>query len=415
MLLPRIIRRSEECSRHVGEEVCRTRGLGNDEVKQTEHRRPYRGFGSRSGTRPVLTSVRRGSRIALIGVGGTAQSTSDEDDNYKPSAQGEQVLQDIISSKPELSADFDIKIKHTWPLLSEDLHPSDWGPIAFAIAKEINESQDRPYGIVVTHGTDTLPFTASAITFMFETLPVPVVFTGSLLPPKFEQSDAPDNVRDSILLAANADYAGVFVVFQRPGGSARKITLANQTLSIPAYGRAFIALDNTCTGRVRDGHVVFSPPMRSRLLRRQDRPVTVSPRTQIDDRVRVINVYPGLRPDDLLRTAENNCRAIILRLYHSGTACTRDIRGEALSLVPAISKCRKSNVLVFGLPLDHVESSHVYRSTRMLMDAGLEALPRMSVEAAYVKLIWLLGQGLKPTTVCQQMRMNLRGEVVGVP
>ncbi|MGH8478750.1 MAG: asparaginase [Gammaproteobacteria bacterium] len=380
-------------------------------MKQTEYRRPQRGFGSSPGNPPVPTSVRRGSRIALIGAGGTAGSTKDEYEHYKASAQGEQVLKHILSLRPGLAADFDIKLKHTWSLLSEDLHPSDWGAIAFAIARAINEPQNRPHGIVVTHGTDTLAFTASAITFMFDTLPVPVVFTGSLFPPDFEQSDAPDNVQDSILVAANADYAGVFVVFQGPGGATRRITLANQTLSIAAYGKAFSALDDNYSGRVRDGHVTFSAAMRSRLPRRQDRPVSVSPRVELDDRVRVIKVHPGFRPSDLVRTAENDCRAIILQLYHSGTACTRDVARQSLSLVPAIAKCRDLNVLVFGLPLNHVESGHVYQSTRMLMDAGLEPLPRMSVEAAYVKLIWLLGQRAELTNVLQQMRMNLRGEV----
>src|SRR5574341_352228 len=93
---------------------------------------------------------------------------------------------------------------------SVSMTPADWGTIATAVYEAVRGGTD---GVVVFHGTDTMAFTAAALSFMLGNLPVPVVLTGSMLPGGAPGSDAPRNIRNALRVAANGDVGEVCIVF----------------------------------------------------------------------------------------------------------------------------------------------------------------------------------------------------------
>ena len=348
-------------------------------------------------------------RIAVLAAGGTIGSTKDQSGSLKAEGKGQELLSLVLAKRSDLAAEYDLRIKQVFTMLSEDLHPSDWGEIARAIASEINDSSSQTDGIVIAHGTDTLAFTSSAVTFMLAGVRIPVVFTGALYPFDHSASDGPQNLQDSIMLAANPDYAGMFVVFQGRDEVSRQVTLANQTVSIIGQAKTFGSTDGLTAGRIVDGRISLPTRIRAGLMRRTSQKERIVAQAKVDERVKILRVYPGFDPTDVLTIARSNCRAIILELYHSGTACTRDVADRSLSLLPAIRQCRSDGVLVFGASVPR--EGDIYRSTDWLIKAGMTPLYRISLEAAYTKLMWLLGQGEPDSAVIEKMNINLCGEI----
>ena len=106
--------------------------------------------------------------------------------------------------------DVDLEFRSIFRKGSMDIVPSDWVVLAEAVAQAVAL---RPRGVVILHGTDTMHYTASALAFMLRDLGVPVVMTGSMIPGGDSGSDAIPNLRDAIVVAAEADFAEVCVVF----------------------------------------------------------------------------------------------------------------------------------------------------------------------------------------------------------
>lgn len=354
---------------------------------------------------PLLKSP----RIRVVGAGGTIGS-DDAAEDLSAVGEGKLFLENMLKDSSSSLQDFDISVKHTYSLLSEDMNPKDWSELTHAIVKETQNGDDVD-GIVVTHGTDTLAYTASAVSFMIEPPKIPIVFTAAFYPPDHPESDARENLLNSIRMAANADVGGVFIVFgSKRGGS---IFQANRTMSMMDYGRYYTSID----GRPLGGFVANGIELRRgwQALAKRDRSNrALGATTHVEPCVKIIRLYPGFDPADLERISLSS-KAVILDLYHSGTACTRDARGEKYSLVRAITSCVENGVQIYGLPMEKVqERSKIYESTRQLLNAGVIPLPPMTLESAYSKLVWLYGSQASQTEIEKSMKRNLRGEIVSL-
>ena len=143
-------------------------------------------------------------RLLLLTTGGTIASL--------PGADGlEPKRSDVMERElTQLRTYYDITVRDVLCLDSSNIQPEQWQ----LIAQSIFESRRGFDGIVVSHGTDTMAYTASAVTFMLPDIDMPVVFTGSQLPLADVLSDGPDNLRTAFAMAA-AGYAGVFLAFDR--------------------------------------------------------------------------------------------------------------------------------------------------------------------------------------------------------
>ncbi len=144
-------------------------------------------------------------RILLLTTGGTIASKHTEE-GLAPGITGEE----LAGWLPHLSEAYNITVRDILQLDSSNIQPEEWQ----YIARSIYEERGRYDGIVVTHGTDTMAYTASMLSFMLPGIEVPVVLTGSQLPIEHPLTDALENLRTAFAMAASG-VRGVYIAFDR--------------------------------------------------------------------------------------------------------------------------------------------------------------------------------------------------------
>ena len=182
-------------------------------------------------------------RILLLTTGGTIACLPGEE-GLAP--RNSRVMQQQIDRFRDY---YDISVQDVMCLDSSNIRPEEWQKIARHIYGELGNYD----GIVVSHGTDTMAYTASAVTFMLQNIPIPVVFTGSQLPLADPFSDGPDNLRTAFSMAASGK-AGVFVAFDR------KIMLGCRAVKVRASDfAAFESVNSRYAGTVSSRGLVLDP------------------------------------------------------------------------------------------------------------------------------------------------------------
>jgi len=348
----------------------------------------------------VDTFIKNKPKIALIFTGGTIGAAKDFKKQYIDiKNDGEELFHLLLSQKKEIKSKYEFYYKDSNPFirLSENIIPFDWAVIAEKIASRVNQGVD---GVVVTHGTDTMPYTASAISFMLSEvlLPVPIVFTGSIIPFTEKDTDAIQNLYDSIVFAAKSPLSGVFVVFHG------NVFLGNRLQSIRPHGKKFYSADDKIMATIRNDD--FYELIEGKSHKRSALSKRVTPKTNIESKVTYLKVYPGFDPWYIEKAIEHRTKGVILELFHSGTAST-DTTESKYSLIPAIKMCVENSILIFGVP-SYNSSESIYITTKQLEKAGLILLDGISPEAAIVKLMWLLGT--YPTVENEVIKKKMRDE-----
>lgn len=280
------------------------------------------------------------------------------------------------------------------PLLdSSDMAPSDW----LRVARAIEERYDDFAGFVVLHGTDTLAYTASALSFLLEGLGKPVIVTGSQVPLERLRSDARENLLASALLAVSPELHEVCVFF---GGT---LFRGNRVTKVSASGFDAFESPNEAALAVAGVDVVMGPaaprhPQAGRLRVHQLADVSVA----------AVRLFPGIRPELLANLLRDPVRGVVLETYGAGNAPTRDG-----SLVAVIADATARGVVVVNCTqcLRGTVDMSGYATGAALAAAGVVSGADMTPEAALTKLIWLLGRGLEPTEVKRLVGLDLRGEL----
>ncbi|MHA2276695.1 MAG: asparaginase domain-containing protein, partial [Candidatus Kariarchaeaceae archaeon] len=145
-------------------------------------------------------------KIKILGIGGTISSIL-SDEGFKPGMNVDNILQYI----PQVSEFYNIEIEEIMNVDSANLQPEDWVFIAEKIKDTLNDI--TVHGIVVTHGTDTMSYSAAAVSLLIRNIAKPVVFTGSQIPLEIFASDAQRNLIDSIRVAGETNIAESVIVF----------------------------------------------------------------------------------------------------------------------------------------------------------------------------------------------------------
>jgi len=263
---------------------------------------------------------------------------------------------------------------------SVNMTPADWGTIAAAAHEARLGGAD---GVLVFHGTDTLAFTAAALSFMLGALSVPVVLTGSMRPGGATDSDAPRNVRNALSVAASADLAEVCVVFSRDeAGSGGVILRGNRARKVSSTAlNAFASPNYPALGHVEGGFIRYGDAARVR--RGHNGNAGISP--DLNPNVCLLQYHPG-------------CTAAFL----AGALARVDgavIAGTGLGHLPteggildAIRRCGKPVILVSacwqgGARLGMYDIDREIRAVENIIP-GHDLTP----EAALVKLMWVLGR-----------------------
>ena len=330
--------------------------------------------------------------VCIIYTGGTIGMLPAAD-GYRP-AHG--LRERIATEIPRLSGadmphtefvDFDRLID------SANAHPSHWNTIAEVIIERYDEFD----GFVVLHGTDTMAYTASALSFMLQGLGKPVILTGSQIPLCEIRNDARDNLIASVLLAAGGEIPEVCLYF------GRHLFRGNRTVKVNASGLdAFdspncLPLADVGTGVRVYGKRLLAAPSQPMSLQRLGANV-----------VTTLRLFPGISADATRNTLDKPVRGAVLECYGAGTGpdeddALMDVFAQATDqgvVVVAVTQCLTGRVTL-----------ETYAAGSALARAGVVGGRDMTTEAALTKLRYLLDSGLDPAAVREMIGRDLRGEL----
>lgn len=281
------------------------------------------------------------------------------------------------------------------PLLdSSDMRPHDWQTLADRVAEALRDGAD---GVVVLHGTDTMAYSASALAFLLENPPGPVVFTGSQLPLGVLRSDARENLINALLVAATPGWAEVALLM---GGKLLRGCRATKlsTEGFDAFGSPNLAPLAEIGTRVQWNAALLRPP--SGLPLRVRRLAAVE--------VLALRLFPGITTETLRNVLRDPVRGVVLESYGSGNAPSRD--PEWLAAIA--DACARGVVVVSVTQCLHGSvRMGTYATGRALQAAGVVPAFDTTAEAALAKLLVLLSENEDPEAVRRAMGESLVGEV----
>jgi L-asparaginase len=326
-------------------------------------------------------------KIQLIQTGGTIAMHSG---NGKPELDIDRFTTLLHKEMPELSRIAEVSIHQIFFKDSSDITPAHWQQLARHIYEEY-ESYD---GFVILHGTDTMAYTASALSFSLINLGKPVILTGSQVPMSNIRSDAHRNVINAVELATYPifDVAICFNDTLYRGNRASKMSIGEfDAFASPNYPvLAEVGIDiNQKQSYVRPSSDLRCNPV-------------------FDDKLHVIKLYPGLNPNMLECLDLSITRAIILEAFGSGNF---PMEGEN-SLLPFMEACKESGchlIITSQAAYDSVNLSQ-YKSGRAAKKIGALSAGEMTMEATVTKTMYLLGCGLSDEMFRSQFELNLAGE-----
>ena len=339
------------------------------------------------------------SSVLLIYTGGTIGMKEDPcDQSLKPFDFG-QILQEV----PELRK-FACRIDvHTFtPLIdSSDVEPAMWD----SLATLIRDRYDEYDGFVVLHGTDTMAFSASALSFMLDGLTKPVIFTGSQLPIGRPRTDGKENLVSSVEIAAA----------RRPDGSA-------QVPEVCIYFNSKLLRGNRCTKINSEGFTAFDsanyPPLaEAGISIRYNTPAIHYPApgscglkvyTRMDTRVSILKLHPGITPQvvrNILLGEET--RAVILETYGAGNAPSKEWFLEIVRQASGMGKIllNVTQCLHGSVDMD------IYATGKKLKEAGVISGYDSTTESALAKLFCLMGESDDNELVKSRLSRSIRGEI----
>ncbi|SNZ01111.1 asparaginase [Flagellimonas pacifica] len=338
------------------------------------------------------------TNILLIYTGGTIGMVKD----YKTGALKAFDFKELISNIPELNQ-LDCKLKgisFEEPIDSSNMDPKHWA----TIATMIEENYNRYDGFVVLHGSDTMSYSASALSFMLENLAKPVIFTGSQLPIGDLRTDAKENLITSIQIAALKEK-GKPVVREVGLYFEYKLYRANRTTKINAeHFEAFASLNHPPL--VESG--VHLNVHYSNLLKRSTKNKFLQVHKNMDTNIAVLKLFPGLNESVLKSVLEiPNLKALILETYGAGNApmdnwFLSSLKKATLNGLHIINVTQCSGGSV---DMGHYETSE--RLKKMQLINGKD----ITTEAAITKAMYLLGSKVSDELFKTIFETSLRGEM----
>ncbi len=354
------------------------------------------------GTKPTFASPPRPPqrtdlpKVVIMSTGGTIASRVD----YRTGAVRSAIsASDLYGVVPELADLAQVDTQIVLSIYSENLTQKHWTQIAEAAAANIEAGTQ---GVIIAHGTDTMAYTAAALSFALQNLPVPVIVVGAQRSSDRPSSDAATNLIGAVKAAAFGPFAEVVlamhetvadttIVFNR-GTKVRKCHTSRRD--------TFKPVNASPIARSGDQGVT----MLTSNFRKRDKSANLVLKPHFSDKVALVKFYPGLDPTVIDWYVERGFRGILLEgsgLGHVSKVCFGAIenavsRGVVVALA---SQCVWGRV-----------NMNVYDTGRDLLDRGVIPSDDMFPETALVKLMWSLGQTSKAEEAKKLFKANIAGE-----
>lgn len=337
------------------------------------------------------------TKILLIYTGGTIGMAKD----YETASLKPFDFDNLLKHIPELSL-IDSDISFTGfekPIDSSDMNPEHWKELA-QIVKDNYEKYD---GFVILHGTDTMAYSASALSFMLNGLQKPVIFTGSQLPVGDLRTDAKENLITSIHFASlkkdgKSEIREVCIYFEY------KLLRANRTTKISAEN--FDAFASPDYPDLAESGIRLD--VRSHVLRFEDENIPFSINTQLDSRLGLMKIFPGMSREFIEAVfSASNLKAMIIEAFGSGNIFSDEwfknlLRKKAKEGLLFIINTQCAGGMV---EIGRYETSEIFQEINAINGYDL------TTEASVVKTIYLLGQNLSAQEFKVQFELDLKGEL----
>jgi glutamyl-tRNA(Gln) amidotransferase subunit D len=335
-------------------------------------------------------------KVTVLSTGGTIASRVD----YRTGAvRPALTASDLHSIVPELTDIAQIDAQILFSLFSENIVPQHWTQIAKAVAQQLTQKID---GVVIAHGTDTLGYTAAALSFALQNLPVPVVLVGSQRSADRPSSDAATNLIGAVITGAKAPFAQVVVAMHE--------TVSDTTIALHLGTKV-----RKCHTSRRDA---FKSVNAGQIAKIENKEVTMltkdfTPRDgarklvlkpDFNEKVALIKTHPGINPALIEWYVAQGFKGVILEgtgLGHAPKNLSSAIRNAVKNgvLVAMTSQCIWGRV-----------NMNVYESGRDLQALGVVSLEDMLPETALVKLMWVFGQTQDKQKAEVLLKTNIAGE-----
>jgi len=336
-------------------------------------------------------------KVTIISTGGTIASRVD----YRTGAVRPALsASDLYSVVPELSDIATIDAEILFSIFSEDMTTERWTELAKAVAKHIKKGED---GVIVAHGTDTMGYTAAALSFALQDLPVPVILVGSQRSADRPSSDAATNLTGAVTAAAKAPFAEVaLAMHETPSDKAIVLHRGTKVRKCHTSRRdTFKSINTQPLAKVENGKII----MLTQEYRKRDKGRKLVLKPNFEEKVALIKFYPDFNHEVIDHLVSRGYKGIILEgtgLGHISHNCLNSVRTaiEKGVIVAMTSQCIWGRV-----------DMNVYDTGRDYVNAGVVPLEDMLSETALVKLMWTLGQTSKPEEAKALLTTNIAGEI----
>jgi len=338
-------------------------------------------------------------RVLIIGTGGTIASRVD----YRTGAvRPATTAEDLYALIPELSDIARVEPEILLSIYSENIQPSHWSRVGERVGRAVGEGMA---GVVITMGTDTMGYTAAALGFALNSVPIPVIFVAAQRSSDRPSSDAVLNLIAGVSMAATAPFSGVYIAMHLDE-SDEKIAVHHSTRARKNHTSRRDAFQSVGTPLAavwsRQGFEYLDDSLPKR------REATgFKPKTDFEPGVALVKFYPSMPSAHIDSLAASGVKAVVLEGTGLGHVSTENVE--------ALKKYVQKGGLAFMTSqcINGMVDLNVYETGRDLLAAGVVPLGDMLAETALVKAMWALANTKSGQEAAALMSSNVSGELAG--